>query len=108
MKSKLLPAVLIGAVVGAALSMLDKSTREHTVEQAKKLKDTTVYFAQNREELQQLVEQRVSQVTSLYQAAEQNIQSIVEKIEDAKTLPDTLTSLVTETKDAFSKKEDVE
>ena len=30
-KSKLLPYVAIGAIVGAAISMLDKTTREHTI-----------------------------------------------------------------------------
>ena len=38
-KSKLIPAIIIGAAVGAAISMFDRATREHTVETAKKAKE---------------------------------------------------------------------
>ena len=51
MKSKLLPFIAIGAVVGAAISMLDKKTRDHTVDTAKKAKETVTYYAENRDEL---------------------------------------------------------
>ena len=40
-KSKLIPAVLLGNLVGAAISMLDKNTRQHTIETSKKIKDTS-------------------------------------------------------------------
>lgn len=102
-KSKLVPAVLLGALVGAAISMLDKSTREHTIETSKKIKDTVTYYAQNRDELVQLVETKVDQAQSVYSSTQQNLTSFMTKVEDAKSLPETIMSLVTETKDAFSK-----
>lgn len=105
MKSKLVPAVILGALVGAAISMLDKQTREDTVATTKKMKDSVTYYAKNREELQNLIETKVEQAQSLYSTAEQSITSIMEKVEDAKTLPATVSSLLTETKEAFSKKD---
>ena len=102
-KSKLVPAVLLGALVGAAISMLDKSTREHTIETSKKIKDTVTYYAQNRDEFVQLVETKVDQAQSVYASTQENITSLMTKVEDAKSLPETIMSLVTETKDAFSK-----
>ena len=102
-KSKLIPAVLLGALVGAAISMLDKNTRQHTMETSKKIKDTVTYYAQNRDELVQLVETKVDQAQSVYASTQENLSSFMTKVEDVKALPETIMSLVTETKEAFSK-----
>ncbi|KYG91344.1 MULTISPECIES: hypothetical protein [Metasolibacillus] len=103
MKSKLVPAIIFGALAGAALSMLDKQTRQHTIETSKKVKETVSYYSQNRDELQELIETKMEQAQSLYADVTNNIASIMEHVDDAKTLPNTVKSLVTETKDAFSK-----
>ena len=102
-KSKLIPAVLLGALAGAAISMLDKNTRLHTIETSKKVKDTVTYYAQNRDEFVQLVETKVDQAQSVYASTQENITSFMTKVEDAKSLPETVRSLVAETKEAFSK-----
>ena len=102
-KSKLMPAVLVGAVIGAVVSMLDKNTREHTAQTAVKVKETVTYYAQNRDELKNLVDSKVQQIQSLSGTVEQNIQSFLGDGADVKSLPETITSLLSETKDAFSK-----
>ncbi|WP_431027992.1 YtxH domain-containing protein [Lysinibacillus sp. LZ02] len=104
-KSKLVPAILIGAVAGAAISMLDKATREHTIETSKKMKDTVTYYTQNRDEFMQLLETKVEQFQSVYSSTQQNMGVVMTKIEDAKALPQTVMGLVAETKEAFSKKD---
>ena len=105
-KSKLLPFIAIGAVVGAAVSMLDKNTREHTIETSKKVKDTVAYYAANRDELMALVEDKVCQAQSLYSSVNDNIQSLIQDGNDLQSLPSTIQSLVSETVQAFSKKDD--
>lgn len=105
-KSKLLPFIAIGALVGAAISMMDKTTREHTVETSKKVKDTVTYYAANKDELMILVESKVGQAQSLYSSVNDNVQSLMQNGNDIKTLPATIQSLVSETIEAFSKKED--
>ncbi|WP_413363651.1 YtxH domain-containing protein [Lysinibacillus sp. 3P01SB] len=102
-KSKLIPAVLLGALTGAVISMLDKNTRQHTIETSKKIKETVTYYAQNSDELVQLIETKVEQAQNLYSSAQKNIDSIMSQVEDAKALPDTVMSMVTETKEAFTK-----
>lgn len=47
MKNKLIPAVLLGALVGGLVSLVDKSTRENVVSGSKKV----VSFAKNPDEL---------------------------------------------------------
>lgn len=105
-KSKLLPFIAIGAVVGAAVSLLDKDTREHTIETSKKVKDTVTYYAANRDELMALVEDKVGQAQSLYSSVNNNIQSLMQDGNDLQSLPGTIQSLVSETIDVFSKKDE--
>lgn len=105
MKSKLLPFIAVGAVAGAAISLLDRQTREHTIETSRKVKDTVTYYASNTDELQQLIEDKVGQAQSFYSAATENFNSLLTQAEDAKTLSATLQSMVTETKDAFFPKD---
>ena len=102
-KSKLIPAIVIGAAVGAVISMFDRATRQHTIETAKKAKNTVTYYAQNSDELQQLIDSKMGQVQGFISAAEQNIQSFTGQANDTTSLPETILSLVTETKEAFSK-----
>ncbi|AWE08751.1 hypothetical protein DCE79_15920 [Lysinibacillus sp. 2017] len=106
MKSKLLPFIAIGAIVGAAISMLDKQTREHTVETTKKAKDTVSYYAENRDELLALVESKVEQAQGIYGKVNDNVQALMQNGNDIKSLPSTIQSLVSETVEAFSKKDD--
>lgn len=47
MKNKLIPAILIGAGIGAALSLIDKGTRDSVLQRGKDLR----YYASNPEEV---------------------------------------------------------
>ncbi|MEK4627150.1 MAG: YtxH domain-containing protein [Solibacillus sp.] len=105
MKSKLLPFIAIGAVVGAAISMLDKNTRDHTVETTKKVKETVTYYAENRDELVSLIETKLEQAQTVYSSVNENVQSLMQNGNDLKTLPSTIQSMVSETVEAFTKKD---
>jgi gas vesicle protein len=105
-KSKLLPFITIGAVVGAAISMLDKNTRDHTVETTKKVKETVTYYAENRDELISLIETKLEQAQTVYSSVNDNVQSLIQNGNDLKTLPSTIQSMVSETIEAFSKKDE--
>lgn len=104
MKSKLFPFIAIGALVGAAISMLDKQTRDHTVETAKKAKDTVTYYVENNDEFVALVESKVTQAQSLYGTVNDNVQALMQS--DMQKMPATIQSMVSETMNAFSKKDD--
>lgn len=104
MKSKLLPFIAIGALVGAAISMLDRETRTHTVETAKKAKDTITYYAENNDEFVALVESKVTQAQSLYGTVNNNVQALMQS--DMQQMPATIQGMVSETISAFSKKDD--
>jgi hypothetical protein len=106
MKSKLLPFIAIGAIAGAVISMFDKQTREHTVATTKKVKDTVSYYAENKDELLALVESKIEQAQDIYGTVNNNIQTLMQSGNDLKSLPTTIQSMVSDTIEAFSKKDD--
>ena len=102
-KSKLLPYIAIGAVVGAAISMLDKTTREHTISTVKNATSTVKYYSQNRGELENLIASKMEQVQALYANNQETINSLLAATQESKALPETLLGMINETKETFSK-----
>ena len=101
-RSKLLASIVVGATVGAALSMLDRTTREKTIASTKKMKEAISYYAANREELQVLVEEKVLSAKVLCENVSENVNSIIDKVDEFKELPSTIEGMINDTKSAFS------
>ena len=104
-RSKLLASIIVGAAVGGALSMLDRTTREKTIASTKRISETVSYYAANREELQELIQEKVTAAQSLYESASDNVSMLVEKVEEFKELPSTIQNMVSDTKTAFTPSE---
>ncbi|WP_249650888.1 YtxH domain-containing protein, partial [Lysinibacillus sp. D4A3_S15] len=69
----ILVSIVAGTANGAALSMLDRTTREKTIDTTKKMKETVTYYATNREELQVLVEEKVLAAKVLCESVSDNV-----------------------------------
>jgi gas vesicle protein len=106
-ESKLLKSMVIGAIAGAVISMFERKTREHTIETTKKAKEKVVYYAKNRDELQQIIEQKVEVAQEIYENASQNINTMVNKFEEVKEIPESFQSIVKDTKSIINKPEDL-
>ncbi|MDI7742627.1 YtxH domain-containing protein [Lysinibacillus fusiformis] len=104
-ESKLLKSVVSFVIAGAVISMFDRKTREHTIETTKKVKDRVVYYAKNRDELKQAIEQKVEAAQKIYVNASENINTIVSKIEEVKEIPENVQNIVKETKSELNKPE---
>ena len=101
-QSKLLVSIVVGATVGAALSMLDRTTREKTIASTKRISETVSYYAANREELQELIQEKVTAAQSFYESASENVNMLVEKADEFKEVPSTIQDMISDTKSAFS------
>ncbi|KOS71545.1 hypothetical protein AEA09_00615 [Lysinibacillus contaminans] len=101
-QSKLLASIVVGAAVGAALSMLDRTTREKTIASTKRISETVSYYAANREELQELIQEKVTAAQSFYESASENVNMLVEKADEFKEFPSTIQDMISDTKSAFS------
>lgn len=104
--NKLCKGVVIGALVGAAVSMFDEETREETLKKIKKAKNSVVYYAKNREELQLLVREQIEKMQKLYEDTKENVNFIMEKLDEVKEIPGAVQEIVQDTKEAFSPKEE--
>ncbi|MEE1132371.1 MAG: YtxH domain-containing protein [Caryophanon sp.] len=104
-QNKLFKAVIAGAIIGGIVSMFDRATRESTVATVKTTSERVKYYAQNRDELMQMVEGKIEQAQSLYDTAQTNITKLVENADQLKGLPETIQAMVGDTQKAFTKDE---
>lgn len=104
-QNKLFKAVVAGAIIGGIVSMFDRATRESTVATVKTTSERVKYYAQNRDELMQMVEGKIEQAQSLYDTAQTSITKLVENADQLKGLPETIQAMVGDTQKAFAKDE---
>ncbi|BDH63086.1 hypothetical protein MTP04_32160 [Lysinibacillus sp. PLM2] len=102
-ESKLLKSMVIGALVGAAVSMFDRKTREHTINNMKKAKDTVQYYVTHRDQLQQMIEEKIAQVQKLYETTQDNVSFIKDKLDEVREIPVAVQDIMDETKTTFTK-----
>lgn len=101
MKNKIIPAILIGAAVGAGLSLIDKGTRESVMSSTKDLK----YYAQNPDEAKQKLSSNSGQ-SSKFDALKEEAKFWKETIEEIRQNNPELEESIKDAKDTFMKKRD--
>ncbi|MFY0743025.1 YtxH domain-containing protein [Solibacillus silvestris] len=91
---KLLRGMIIGAVIGGALSMLDSNTRNKVTETTKNMKDTTMdMYSQvknNPTEVKDDLQERLKSASSVLKEAISDAQKLYEKVNENIILPVTL------------------
>ena len=100
--NKFVRGMAFGAIAGAGISLLDKSTR---VEMMNKMKSATTYvkyYAQNPNDLKAKVQEKTDKLTSMYTQFSLDAKTFSEKVNEFKTLTPQVKTLVTDTKDAFA------
>ena len=101
MKNKMLPAILIGAAVGAGLSLIDKNTRNSVMSSTKDLK----YYAQNPEEAKQKMNSGSGQ-SSKIDSLKDEVMFWKETVEEIRRNNPELEESLKDAKDTFMKKRD--
>ena len=91
---KLLRGMVIGAVIGGALSMLDSTTRNKVTETTKNMKDSTMdMYSQvknNPSEVKDDLQERLKSASSVLKEAISDAQNLYEKVNENIILPVTL------------------
>lgn len=91
---KLLRGMLIGAVIGGALSMLDANTRNKVTETTKNMKDSTMdMYSQvknNPSEVKDDLQERLKSASSVLKEAISDAQNLYEKVNENIILPVTM------------------
>lgn len=102
MSNKLVTGIAIGAVTGAALSMLDRSTRETTVRKVKHFVVDVQYYAYNRQEIVDKIQSTTSSVQSMYNTFMKDKDFYLEKINEIQELTPQVKEIVLETKEVLT------
>lgn len=101
-KNKLLQGILLGALAGAAISMLDRRTRESTIECAKKGYRETREIIQNPDRIIGQVKETSNKIRSTIESITEDVAVISNQVEAIKDITPQLASVVKETKEVFT------
>ncbi|WP_042351804.1 hypothetical protein [Bacillus massiliigorillae] len=101
-KNKLLQGILLGALAGAAISMLDRHTRETTIECAKKGYRQTREIIENPDIVIGQVKETSNKIRSTIESITEDVAVITNQVEAIKDITPQLASVVKETKEVFT------
>lgn len=100
-KSKFSLFIITGALAGAAVSMLDKSTRRHVLDTSNRMTKQIGFYSRNPEELKLKLQNTKDKYVSIYEQFSGDAAYIKTQVQELKTLTPQVKELVSETKEAF-------
>ncbi len=100
--NKFVKGMVMGALAGAGLSLLDKSTRKDVSYKVHSLSSDMKYYSKHRRELKMMLQEKVDMLQSVYAQFSQDAQYITNKVNEFKNISPQVKSLVTDTKEALS------
>ncbi|MBB6447354.1 YtxH domain-containing protein [Bacillus benzoevorans] len=99
--SKFWKGVLLGAVVGGALSLFDRQTRTTVVGNCLKTKEKITYYAKHPDEAAQCMTESARKIRSTIEEVGEDISFITEKVEELRELTPQMVDIVKDTKDVL-------
>ena len=100
-ESMLVKGILFGAVAGAGISLLDRTTREDVKYRLNNLSSDIKYYSQNREDFKLKLQEKADKIQSVYNQFSRDAQYLSGKVDELKTLSPQVKTLVTDTQEAF-------
>lgn len=105
-ENKFIKGIICGAVVGGALTMLDRKTRDSVMNKARYMRNEIQYYSKNREELKTNIQQQITKWKSVYDQFSSDATYLSEKVKEAREITPQVKTILTDTKDAFSQSKD--
>ncbi|MFS0862561.1 YtxH domain-containing protein [Fredinandcohnia sp. 179-A 10B2 NHS] len=101
-QNKMVKSMLIGAAIGAAISLFDKETRESFLHTSKRVGKKTVDILKNPGVYTDLVKDQFNTVRTTVEQVAEDVRFVTTKVNEiAETTPE-IVELVKETKDVFA------
>ena len=104
-KNQFWKGMLIGAIAGGAISLLDKQTREAMKENVQKTSSKVAYIVRNPGEISEKVKGTAAKIKTTFDQVSEDISYITDKVEELKELTPQVTDILKETKDSFTENE---
>ncbi|MBP3038513.1 YtxH domain-containing protein [Bacillaceae bacterium Marseille-Q3522] len=95
--NKFWTGVILGAIAGGAISLLDRSTRKEVKETCTK----AVFYVKHPEEAAAMVKNQTEKISAKAEVIREDVSFISEKIQDFKKITPEVVDMVKETKEAF-------
>lgn len=105
-QSKFSKGILFGAMAGALISLLDRQTRDVMKTRARSVSERARFYSDNREVLKHDLETKINHYKSLYEKLSNDAQYLTSQVNEVKQIAPQVTTLLSETKDAFSTSKD--
>lgn len=103
--SKFVKGMMIGALIGGAITLLDKDTRRDLAQKSKKVGANVKKSLSNPKETIQKVQMRAEHFRQIYHEMNDDIRFIAEKAVELKEAGEEAAKLVEETKNEFKNKQ---
>ncbi|MEK4487154.1 YtxH domain-containing protein [Psychrobacillus sp. FSL H8-0484] len=101
-ENKFVKGIIFGAIIGGALTMFDRKTRDSVMNKTRYVRNEIQYYSKNREELKTTIEEQITKWKSVYDQLASDVSYISQKVNEAKEITPQVKNLVTETKDTFA------
>lgn len=101
-ESKFVKGVICGALVGGALTMFDKKTRNAVAVKSRTIGNQIQYYSTNRQELKKILEDQITKWKSFYDQLSSDATYISQKVNEVKEITPQVKTLLTDTKEAFT------
>lgn len=105
-KNKFGSYILIGAILGGAVSLFDRSTREQVMNKSKNIVSGVTFYSKNPDVLKSKIQEKTEKYQSIYEQFTDDATYIKDKVEELKQLTPQVKELVVDTKDAFVESKD--
>ncbi|MBT2255804.1 YtxH domain-containing protein [Priestia megaterium] len=103
-RNKLVEGIVIGAIIGGAVSLFDKETRSSVIQGSKKLKDKTTTLIQHPELVTDTVKEKYETIRTTIEQVSEDVSFVAGKVEKLKETTPQVMEIVNDTKEAFVKK----
>ncbi|MFF2754909.1 YtxH domain-containing protein [Psychrobacillus sp. NPDC058041] len=101
-ENKLVKGMVCGALLGGALTMLDRSTRDAVARKSRYVGKQIQFYAKNRDELITTIEDQFTKWKSFYEQFASDATYISQKVNEVKEITPQVKTLVADTKEAFT------
>ncbi|MFS0905980.1 YtxH domain-containing protein [Priestia aryabhattai] len=103
-RNKLVEGIVIGAIIGGAISLFDKETRNSVIQGSKKLKDKTTTLIQHPELVTDTVKEKYETIRTTIEQVSEDVSFVAGKVEKLKETTPQVMEIINDTKEAFVEK----
>jgi gas vesicle protein len=105
-KNQFWRGMILGAIAGGAISLLDKPTRHIMKEHVQRTSSKVSYILRNPGEISEKVKETAEKIKTTYEQVSEDLSYITDKVEELREITPQVADILKETKDTFSKSDD--